>query len=158
MAELALVKSAGGLLLPLSANDEEMIREKVKLGEVIKCEFKRSRNPKFHRKFFALLNLGFEYFEPQPVEYRGQQVTPEKNFDEFRKWVTVQAGYFEIVGYPDGTVRLRAKSISFANMEDIEFGELYQKVITVLMSNALSIFKTPEEVEHAVNQLLNGFA
>ena len=158
MSEIALVKSAGGLLLPLSANDAELITDKLKLGEVIKCKFKKSRNAKFHRKYFALLNLGFEYFEPSPIEYRGQQVTPQKNFDEFRKWVAVQAGFYDVVGYPDGTARVRAKSISFAKMDDLEFEGLYQKTITVLMDNALSAFKSYEEIDHAVNQIILGFA
>lgn len=28
------------------------------------AEFRQVRNPAFHRRFFALLNLGFEYWEP----------------------------------------------------------------------------------------------
>ncbi len=28
------------------------------------ADFKKARNPRFHRKYFALLNLGFKYWEP----------------------------------------------------------------------------------------------
>jgi hypothetical protein len=28
------------------------------------ADFKQARNPAFHRKFFALLNLGFDYWQP----------------------------------------------------------------------------------------------
>jgi hypothetical protein len=31
---------------------------------VLVADFKQVRNPAFHRRFFALLNLGFEYWEP----------------------------------------------------------------------------------------------
>jgi len=65
MTELALIKSAGGILVPLAANDEAFISEKLKLDEVIRGEFKKARNGKFHRKYMSLLNMGFEYFEPE---------------------------------------------------------------------------------------------
>jgi hypothetical protein len=31
---------------------------------VLYADFKQARNPAFHRKFFALLNLGFDYWQP----------------------------------------------------------------------------------------------
>ncbi|MCV5513447.1 DUF1367 family protein, partial [Escherichia coli] len=33
-------------------------------GSVLEADFKLVRNPAFHRRYFALLNLGFEYWEP----------------------------------------------------------------------------------------------
>lgn len=34
------------------------------MGAVLYADFKQARNPAFHRKFFALLNLGFDYWQP----------------------------------------------------------------------------------------------
>jgi len=155
MAELALIKTANGQLAPLAANDAELIQQKLKTGDVVRADFKKARNGKFHRKYMSLLNLAFDYFEPAPVKYRGQQVTPMKNFNEFRKWLAVQAGFYDVVGYPDGSVRVRAKSISFANMDDIEFDALYSASIDVLLLNVLyGKFKNAADVDNAVNQLL----
>jgi hypothetical protein len=155
MAELALVKHHSGILLPLAANDAELVNDKLNVGDVIRADFKKARNGKFHRKYMSLLNLAFDYFEPVPVMYRGQQLMPMKNFNEFRKWLAVQAGFYDVVGYPDGTVRIRAKSISFANMDDIEFDALYSASIDVLLPNVLfGKFKNAAAVDNAVNQLL----
>ena len=62
MAELAFVKTSAGLV-PHTEHDKEVF-DKWKLGGVISGEFKQVRNPKFHRKFFAHLNLAFDYYEP----------------------------------------------------------------------------------------------
>ena len=63
MAELAFVKTSAGLV-PHTEHDKEIF-DKWKLGGVISGEFKQVRNPRFHRKFFALLNLAFDYWEPE---------------------------------------------------------------------------------------------
>ena len=34
------------------------------------ADFKLVRNPAFHRRYFALLNLGFEYWEPTGGRFR----------------------------------------------------------------------------------------
>lgn len=39
-------------------------RQKFRLGAVLYADFKQARNAAFHRKFFALLNLGFDYWQP----------------------------------------------------------------------------------------------
>ncbi|UKA03884.1 DUF1367 family protein [Photobacterium damselae] len=64
MAKIALVKTLGGTLVPLTDDDKAII-EKKRVGTVIECDFKTIRNPMFHRKYFALLNLGFDYWEPK---------------------------------------------------------------------------------------------
>ncbi|UJZ95410.1 DUF1367 family protein [Photobacterium damselae subsp. damselae] len=64
MAKIALVKTLGGALVPLTDDDKTVI-EKKRVGTVIECDFKTIRNPLFHRKYFALLNLGFDYWNPK---------------------------------------------------------------------------------------------
>lgn len=62
MAELNFIKTAG-VLVPADEQSAAVF-SKYKAGGVIKGEFKQVRNPKFHRRFFALLNLSFDYWEP----------------------------------------------------------------------------------------------
>lgn len=64
MAQYSFVKSAGGVLIPATPDAQAFINSKVKLGAVLYADFKQARNPAFHRKFFSLLNLGFEYWQP----------------------------------------------------------------------------------------------
>ncbi|CAM6882848.1 DUF1367 domain-containing protein [Leclercia adecarboxylata] len=64
MAQLQLIKNSAGTLIPASPETSELLQSKIKLGAVLVADFKQVRNPAFHRRFFALLNLGFEYWEP----------------------------------------------------------------------------------------------
>ncbi len=113
------------ILLPVSANDEAFVL-KLKPGQVISGEFRKARNALFHRKFMKLCRIAYDVFEqlPQaPVRMAGsnQWVTPQPDFNEFRYCAMVKAGFYDVVGYPDGRVRVRAKSVSFVNMEQVEF-------------------------------------
>lgn len=62
MSDLALVKTSHGLV-PATEADRDLIA-KVKLGQTLHGDFKKMRNPAFHRKFFALLDLAFDYWNP----------------------------------------------------------------------------------------------
>ncbi|MCV5935101.1 DUF1367 family protein, partial [Escherichia coli] len=52
------------MLIPATPEASGLLQSKIKLGSVLVAEFRQVRNPAFHRRFFALLNLGFEYWEP----------------------------------------------------------------------------------------------
>ncbi|MCX9047015.1 DUF1367 family protein [Citrobacter portucalensis] len=62
--ELQLIKQSSGILIPATPETSDLLQSKFKLGAVLVAEFRQVRNPAFHRRFFALLNLGFEYWEP----------------------------------------------------------------------------------------------
>lgn len=124
-----MVKSATGYFTPLEA--EEFYR--VKPGEVIQVDWSKPRNPAFHRKAFALFKLIYDALpeSTEPVRVGGDLVIPMRDFDETRKWLTVKAGFYGVIGYPDGTVRVRAKSLSYSSMPEEEFALLYNNLITL---------------------------
>jgi len=62
MAEINFIKTSAGLV-PVSEADRE-IYNRWKLGGVICGKFTQSRNYKHHKRFFGLLNLAFDYYEP----------------------------------------------------------------------------------------------
>lgn len=62
MAELALIRTAQGLV-PATEADRETI-QCWKAGQVIHGKFTKMRNARFHGKFFAMLDLAWEYWEP----------------------------------------------------------------------------------------------
>ncbi|MGC6075855.1 DUF1367 family protein [Citrobacter portucalensis] len=62
--ELQLIKQSSGILIPATPETSDILQSKIKLGGVLVAKFRQVRNPAFHRRFFALLNLGFEYWEP----------------------------------------------------------------------------------------------
>ena len=54
-------------------------------------------------------------------------------------------------------MRIRAKSISFANMDDAEFEQVYQATVTVLLREVLTTYKDRAELDAVVERIV-GFA
>jgi hypothetical protein len=152
MKELVLTKAPGGVLIPLDPQAAEYIG-KLKLGQGVTATVKRHRNPRFHRKYFALLNLAFDAWEPVEAMYKGQVVG--KNFDQFRNDIICLAGYFEMAVNLKGETRVTAKSISFGNMDEDEFGELYNATVNVVLKHVLTNYD--REQLDAVMDRLTGF-
>ena len=196
MAQLQLIKQSSGVLIPATPETSDFLHSKCQLGAVLEAEFRQLRNPAFHRKFFALLNLGFEYWEPaggaissnerklvngyarylaafggnesalmDAAEQYLDQVASRritngislcKSFDAYRAWVTIEAGHFDTIQLPDGTLRKHPRSISFASMDETEFQQLYRAALDVLWRWILSrVFRDQREAENAAAQLMN---
>lgn len=151
MASLNLVKDTGGFK-PLGSDDADLMKS-IPLGSLLECEFSKKRNPQFHRKFFALLNLGYEYWSPPKAEWRGLEAV--KNFEVFREQITILAGFRDVTYNLDGSVKVKAKSISFAKMDDTEFQNVYSKVLDVIWNKVLNtVFENRQQLDNAVNQLM----
>lgn len=139
-------------LAPMNDAARELT-QRHKVGTALAASWSAVRNAKFHRKFFALLKLGFDHWEAPRMEYRGEAV--EANFERFRKDVTILAGHYVPVVNLRGEVRLEAKSIAFSRMNELEFNDLYRDVFNVLWSRVLqSSYASPEEVERVLNEMM----
>lgn len=149
--KLNLVKTISGLV-PADPDSEDSYK-KLKNGGMVTAEIKQVRNVKFFRKYFALLNVGFENWNPGEVDSR--YGVPEKNFDRFRRDVTILAGFYHTVVRLNGEVRIEAKSISFANMEEDEFEKLYNQTINVLLKHVYGEGMRREELDNIVNTYLS---
>jgi len=148
--ELILSKAPNGSLVPVDqAGIDELA--KLKIGQGVRVTLTRMRNYKFHRKFFALLNIAFDAWEPTAQEYKGQPVA--KNFDRFREDVTILAGHFTASINLRGETRLSAKSIGFSSMDQDEFEKLYSAVIDVVLQRILKNY-TREDLDNVVEQVL----
>lgn len=95
--------------------------KKFKHGDVYEVDIKMKRNYKFHKKFFALINL--THMNQDYID----------SFEHFRSAVTIEAGFFEWVKLLDGTEQKKAKSISFSRMDQAEFEEVYNRVFDVCL-------------------------
>ncbi|MEX0498269.1 DUF1367 family protein [Raoultella terrigena] len=195
MAQLHLIKQSQGILIPATQETSEFLQSKCRLGAVLEADYKLVRNPAFHRRYFALLNLGFDYWEPtggaissnerklvygyasflaayggnesalldaaeqyldRVAEKRAGSISICKSFDAYRTWVIVEAGHYDAIQLPDGTLKKHPRSISFSSMDDTEFHELYKASLDVLWRWILSrSFNSQMEVENAANQLLS---
>ncbi|MDR8481298.1 MULTISPECIES: DUF1367 family protein [Serratia] len=194
MAQLQLIKQSPGILIPATPETSEFLQSKCKIGAVLVADFKQVRNPAFHRRFFALLNLGFEYWEPtggaistnerklvtgyarflatfggnepallnaaeqyleRVADRRAGSISACKSFDAYRAWVTVEAGHYDAIQLPDGTLRKHPRSIAFANMDETEFHQLYKAALDVLWRWILhKPFRSYAEAENTAAQLM----
>lgn len=132
--EALLIKTPQGGFVPADESSMQAL-SRFKVGSVTRGKFSAMRNPGFHRKFFSMLDVGFDAWEPPETEYRGLPV--QKNKERFRKDCIVAAGFYEPVANINGDVRAEAKSISFANMDDAEFERVYSAVADVILQRVL---------------------
>jgi hypothetical protein len=131
------VKKTISGLIPVYNSDHEALKKcKLKLGEEYEVEIKKKRNYLFHKKYFALLNLCFE----------NQDKFTE--LDDLRYYLTMKSGYVKKIDTGKG-IMMVPKSISFSNMDEIQFEDLYQKTI-----NTVCLFLEIEESD-LLDEILN---
>jgi hypothetical protein len=152
--DMVLVKTPNGALAPADGEARAMI-EKLKAGQGVRATLRRARNVRFHRKAFALFKLAFDTWKPvTPLEYQGLPVA--KDFDRFRKDMTILAGFYKAVYNARGEVRLEAESLSFASMDEERFEQVYRAVLAVVWNRVLRAagYASEEDVERVVNELM----
>ncbi|MYM34878.1 DUF1367 family protein [Duganella sp. FT94W] len=151
MSDVLLTKTHAGTLAPADEESAEHIA-KLKLGETVSVQMRKKRNMRFHRKYFALLDFAFEQWEPSgELTYQGMPVA--KNKERFRKDLIILAGFYESTVNIRSEVRLEAKSISFAQMDEVEFEQLYNATVDVVLRRILTRY-TRQDLDEVVNQLL----
>jgi hypothetical protein len=149
--DIQLIKIAQGALVPADEHEADKLR-RIKVGGLVKCQISETRNPKFHMKFMALVRLGFDSFHPPEETYKGLPV--ETDFEQFREDLTIAAGFRTVAYRIDGSFRVRAKSISFARMEQDEFERVYSAVANVLLRGVLVRYQNRAVLDSVVNKIL----
>ena len=123
--KIALIKGLDNKFSIAYDSDYELAK-KIKPNEVYEFEYKKTRNIKFHRKFFALVNLCFS----------NQEIF--NNIEHLRKELIICAGHYELIfDLESGTQKKEALSISFASMDETAFNTLYNDVLNVICEKFL---------------------
>lgn len=102
-----------------SSDHEES--KKIGQGEVVKAT--KSRNWMFHKKAFALLNLGH------------QNQDKYEDFEVYRKIITIRAGFYDEVQDKNGDTHYIPKSLSYDKMKAEEFDRWYNQTLDVIASD-----------------------
>ena len=139
-------------MVPATA-DDILALASLKQGEALEGPWRKKQERVLwrHRKFFAMLDYAFENWEPHgggpdfvmeddegfKLKVRGEMVPVLKNRERFRKDLIILAGYYEATFNIKNEVRLEAKSMAFANMDDDEFTKLYYDVHDVIRRHIL---------------------
>jgi hypothetical protein len=143
--------------VPACEEAQDWLKKK-KFGVTILVEPREMRNGAFFRKWWALVQLGYEYWSEcaHTIQYKGQDVLPE--FDRFRKDVTILSGHYHAVVNLKGEIRIEADSLKWASMDEETFRKLYDSTIQVLLTRVFNgeICKqwTEEELRRVVDQVL----
>ena len=89
------------------------------------------------------------------AQKRGEKIgVVLQSMELFRKWLTAEAGYFDVYETPAG-IRKEAKSISFANMEQEEFNVFYKNCFQVAWNMMLAgKFENEEDAQAAALQMM----
>ncbi|MCK5606334.1 DUF1367 family protein [Candidatus Pacearchaeota archaeon] len=130
--ELYVLKNENGIFGPDTVEDVENIKT-LPVDTPLKVVVTRPRNLKFHRKWFALIKIAFDHWDVSVdgLEYEGVKV--ERDFDQFRKHITILSGHYKAVFNIGGKMELIAKSISFASMSEHQFAKFFSKTFDVCL-------------------------
>ena len=137
MGEIYLSKLPSGTFSPAD-NHSMSEMSNFKIGETYKFKYSKPRNYKFHKKYFALLNLAFDNQD----DY--------ETLEHFRDAVTMQSGWYDSHMSLNGNLVFKPKSISFAKMDDHEFNKMYSKTINVILKYIMP-GSTRAEIEKVLN-------
>jgi hypothetical protein len=142
--ELLLQNTTHGLLPMYDSDYDE--KKKLKIGETYRAKIRLARNLDFHRKYFALINCAWEY------QSEKRQAHFKNSTELFRKSVQIAAGHCE----PVYSIKRKewieeSKSISFENMDEAEFADLYSKVKDVLFDIFLTHITQDEFERNLIN-------
>lgn len=105
-------------------DDQEKLK-RVHEGEMIKVSFSKPRNAKFHKKYFALLQVVVDNDD----RYEG--------VEEVLHVMKLKLGHYDNIVNTDGRIIYKPKSISFAKMDDIAFNDFYQKTVNKILKDFL---------------------
>ena len=146
-----LRKLPSGAMVPADDLSAESVK-KLKIGGEFKAVLTQPRNYEFHKKAFALIQVAFEVWEPEAMEYKGRPV--QKNIEKLRQDISILAGYYTVEFNWKGEPRFKADSWSFANMDEITFAEMYDKLINVILLKILGSRWTREDIDYQVERVL----
>ena len=91
-------------------------------GEIVSIKTHKSRSGKFHRRHMVIETAVFEAQEKF------------EQFEQFRNWLKVGAGFCDWVAGPKGAVIPIPKSIAFDKLEDDEMRQVHHDMIHFLRS------------------------
>ena len=137
-------------------DDGEQYVNRRKVGDTLACDIKQERNYVFHSKAMKLVRTVHDALPDPDVAQLddGRIVQPQKNFEATRAYLTIAAGYYDVIGLPNGKVRLEPKSWAFNKMTEVEFEEFYQRLIDAALE-ALPDTWSQAELERVATDILH---
>jgi len=148
-----MARSPNGALIPINSEEATKL-SRFKAGEIIRGEFRLMRNGAFHNKAFSLLQLCYERFcdKLEMAEYKGIQAKPD--FDVWREQFVILAGHYNVTFDIRGHIKLKAKSLSFANCDQEAFEKIYSSLIDCALKHVYHGDMDEQELRNLVEQIM----
>ena len=122
MAKYSVMKQEDALQ-PMD-DDALKLFDSLSENEVIVIDYKKSRNPRFHRRAMAIFR---ELLAMTDDEHK-------IGFEPWRKMMTIKAGYFTTIGKVsvngETSVAVQADSLAFENFDEQEFRQVFNDILT----------------------------
>ncbi len=112
-------------LLAPSDRESEILLGGYKVGDIVRAQISKPRNPKHHRKYWALLNLVHEGTAVQDLY---------PTTDKLHQAIKGALGYYSEVKLPGGKVFQVVDSIAYESMDQQAFEAFYNKVVDVIVT------------------------
>lgn len=116
------------ILVPANEVDQTAF-EKLRMNTEYKCDLRKARNPDHHRKGFALITLIFDSQE--------KYLTMEDLLIELK----LMCGWYVEHVRSSGELVYIPKSISFADMDQLEFETFYDRVLDLAIGPRFNLGK-----------------
>lgn len=127
-----LTKTLNGLI-PSYDSDKEALKG-LRLNETYQAEIKQPRNVKFHKKYWALINLVFTNL---PEDFCIETVDGQKDYikkpDDLHWHIKCQCGIMDKKISLGGKIMYEVGSISFQSMDEPSFAEFYDRALNVVV-------------------------
>lgn len=151
MKALKFVKTYTGLV-PADAEAREKLNS-LEHESVVMIELKRPRSSAFHRKYFALLNLAFDYWEPTGGLTRPDE---EKLIRKFCGWLEKHTGSWQskdeiVTTFLDDLAQVRAEKLPVVHKSFDVFRDwvMVEAGFYNIVQSPAGLKKVPKSVSYA---------
>jgi len=112
---------------------EELMGNRIKLGDEVKCVITKPRNLPFLRKYMVMLRACFDMQDSF------------SNFEHWRAAVQIAAGHCSTIINHKGEANYIPDSISFANCDETKFQRVYDNALTAICEHWVN--DEPEQIK-----------
>lgn len=137
------VEKKHGVFVPSLPQDADYF-ESIPSGEIFEFDFIKKRNAKFHKKYFAMLNTVVQHTEKW------------ENVEQIRPIILISAGHCDTIWNPvTGAFEQHAKSINWAQMDEVKFSRLYQDSLTIILKHFMPDGYDKATFNQALNEIMD---
>jgi len=135
----------GGGWIPANQNAEELSERCVK-GEIVACLEVTNRDLKFHKCYFSLIGVIYDYLPPI---FKNSVLK-----EDFYMWLKhLKKQYKVIFEFQDGTKFVKYESISFGKMSQKRFQEYVAEQLPWIYENVIGAFYEGEMYDNIVETI-----